>query len=360
MKTTGKVTVKDIAQRMGISLSTVNKALTGKPGISEKRRGEVVAAAREMGYEVNHVAQSLSRKPMNMGIIIPSGWKHYFSHIENGMKKALDRLHQSNVNGEFRHIDSPNDILSALRHFDNGEYDIIIYCPSHLMINAETADFLKECKTPIILAGGDSADISGVCTVSIDAELSGRMAADFLGITLGGSGKVTVLMGSKLLDTHISKTIAFVERARELGLTVTEVHETGDDPEVMAECVKHTYAAHPDLKGIYIATGGIGKTVEYLRKEHKNVRPYIVATDVYSDVRDGMESGDISAVIFQNQVLIGKLAVECAYKYLVEMSSYRLKPQPPSGRLLVTPHLFLRSNLDCFISDDGNDYRAEA
>ena len=66
---TKRVTVKDIASRMGISLSTVNKALTGKPGVSEERRAEVVAVAKEMGYVVNHMAQSLSRKPIHIGIV---------------------------------------------------------------------------------------------------------------------------------------------------------------------------------------------------------------------------------------------------------------------------------------------------
>ena len=84
-----KVTVKDIAARMGISLSTVNKALTGKSGISEKRRGEVIAVANEMGYVVNHVAQSLSRKPMKLGIIIPSLWQQYFASVEAGWRRSL-------------------------------------------------------------------------------------------------------------------------------------------------------------------------------------------------------------------------------------------------------------------------------
>ena len=86
-----KVTVKDIASRMGISLSTVNKALTGKTGISEARRAEVIAVAKEMGYVVNHVAQSLSRKPMHMGIVIPSDWQQYFSPVEYGMKMEFNK-----------------------------------------------------------------------------------------------------------------------------------------------------------------------------------------------------------------------------------------------------------------------------
>ncbi|MBQ8551693.1 MAG: sugar ABC transporter substrate-binding protein [Clostridia bacterium] len=359
MKATGKVTVKDIAQRMGVSLSTVNKALTGKSGISEKRRAEVIAAAREMGYEVNHVAQSLSRKPINIGIIIPGGWQQYFAPIEQGMRYELEQLYQSNVGGEFCHIENSSDIAEALSLFENDAYDIIIYCPSLINVDERTAAIAADCKTPIMLVGADCSSLKSVCTVSIDTELSGKMAADFLNIPLGGSGKVAVLMGSKLLDTHISKTIAFIERACELGLSVTDVHETGDDPDTMARCIKRTYEKCPDLGGIYVATGSVKPIVEFFADKPREARPYIVATDVYDDVRDGMKRGAVAATVFQNQVLMGRLAIDCAYRYLVEKSSYSVTERKLSKRLYVTPHLFLPSNLDCFTSDDGNDYRKE-
>ncbi|MBQ9985849.1 MAG: helix-turn-helix domain-containing protein, partial [Oscillospiraceae bacterium] len=52
-----RASVKDIAARLHISLSTVHKALTGKPGVSEARREQVLEVARELGYVVNTAAQ---------------------------------------------------------------------------------------------------------------------------------------------------------------------------------------------------------------------------------------------------------------------------------------------------------------
>ena len=67
-----QVSVKDIAKELNISLSTVHKAMTGKGGISEERRKEVLKTAKRLGYQVNSVAQSLARKNINLGIIIRS------------------------------------------------------------------------------------------------------------------------------------------------------------------------------------------------------------------------------------------------------------------------------------------------
>ena len=84
-----RVSVKDIAQKLNISLSTVHKALTGKSGVSEERRREVMRAAHDMGYVVNSVAQSLARKDINIGILMPSEWQGYFEHMKAGIEKEI-------------------------------------------------------------------------------------------------------------------------------------------------------------------------------------------------------------------------------------------------------------------------------
>ena len=45
------VRMADIAQKLGISVVSVSKALSGKPGVSEEMRGKVIQLAKEMGYE---------------------------------------------------------------------------------------------------------------------------------------------------------------------------------------------------------------------------------------------------------------------------------------------------------------------
>ncbi len=45
-----KVTLADLSKQLGLSVQTVSKALTGKPGMSEETRSEVCRLARELGY----------------------------------------------------------------------------------------------------------------------------------------------------------------------------------------------------------------------------------------------------------------------------------------------------------------------
>lgn len=62
MKSSGPVTIKSIAEALGISFSTVSKALNNDPAISQQTRELVQTKAKEMNYTRNYFAQSLRQK----------------------------------------------------------------------------------------------------------------------------------------------------------------------------------------------------------------------------------------------------------------------------------------------------------
>ena len=51
-----KLTISDVAKEVGASISTVSVALSGRPGVSDKRRAEIQRAAFEMGYRPDRQA----------------------------------------------------------------------------------------------------------------------------------------------------------------------------------------------------------------------------------------------------------------------------------------------------------------
>lgn len=354
-----KVTVKDIASRMGVSLSTVNKALTGKPGVSEERRAEVISVAKEMGYVVNHVAQSLSRKPIHIGVVIPSGWQQYFASVAYGMQMQFEKLAQSNVHGKFVHVDSTEQIQEAFERFYQEKADSIIYCPSLYALSEDFKAYVAAQNTPVFIVGNDYKELSSVCTVSVNSELSGSMAADYFKVLLGEQDQVAVFIGSQGMYDHVVKANAFQKRAREGGLNPVGIYENFDDSEMVGACIAQMYAEYPQVKGIYVATAMTKPIVDYFRLSGDGNHPYIIATDLYDGIQKDMADGYVHGTIFQNQVLMGRLAVKMSYRYLVGISSYNATANEFSERINVTPHLFLPANVEEFTLDDGNDYTLE-
>ncbi|GAE32324.1 substrate-binding domain-containing protein [Alkalihalobacillus hemicellulosilyticus] len=81
------ITMRDIAERIGVSSVTVSKALNDKEGVSDELKAKIKALAIEMGYRFNAVAKSMKEGlSYNIGIIIPerfSGGNFYLKFYQH-------------------------------------------------------------------------------------------------------------------------------------------------------------------------------------------------------------------------------------------------------------------------------------
>ncbi len=92
------IKIKDIAERCGVSVATVSKALNHSSEISEATTNLIIEVANEMGYIANSNARSLkTNKTYNLGLVYfdksKSGLAHeYFSNILNSIQKEAERF----------------------------------------------------------------------------------------------------------------------------------------------------------------------------------------------------------------------------------------------------------------------------
>lgn len=83
-----QVTIKDIAKALGISPSTVSRALKDHPDISPKTRKAVKELADKLNYEPNALALSLRNKQTKtIGVIIPQIVHYFFSSVISGIEE---------------------------------------------------------------------------------------------------------------------------------------------------------------------------------------------------------------------------------------------------------------------------------
>ena len=86
-----KITLKQIAKELDVSISTVSKSLRNSPEIGEETRLKVQAFAKFYNYKPNNIALSLkNRKTKTIGIIIPEIVHHFFSTVINGIEQVAN------------------------------------------------------------------------------------------------------------------------------------------------------------------------------------------------------------------------------------------------------------------------------
>ncbi len=82
-------TIIDIAQAIGVAVSTVSRALKDHPDISVQTKETVKRVALELNYQPNTLAQSLcNRKTKTIGVIIPDIETYFFSSILTGIQNV--------------------------------------------------------------------------------------------------------------------------------------------------------------------------------------------------------------------------------------------------------------------------------
>ncbi len=117
---TANVTIKDIAKILGISPSTVSRALKDHPDISKATGEKVKSLAQEMNYRPNPIALSLKGRRSNViGVVIPEIVHYFFSSVISGIEKVAKEHGYSVIvsqSGESlsREIDVCNTFLNSI------------------------------------------------------------------------------------------------------------------------------------------------------------------------------------------------------------------------------------------------------
>jgi LacI family transcriptional regulator len=86
-----RTTIIDIAKALGVTPSTVSRALSGSPRVNETTRKRIELKAEELNYHPNMVASSL-RKGRNdtIGVLVPRINRHFFSHVVGAIEEVLN------------------------------------------------------------------------------------------------------------------------------------------------------------------------------------------------------------------------------------------------------------------------------
>ena len=97
-----KVRIKDIAEKSGVSVGTVDRVLHNRPNVSKTAREKVEKVLKEINYQPNMYASALAyNKSYTFYCIIPEHESEaYWEEIEDGAAKACETRRDFHINTE--------------------------------------------------------------------------------------------------------------------------------------------------------------------------------------------------------------------------------------------------------------------
>ena len=123
------ITLKQLAQELKVSVSTVSKALSDSHEISAETKKKILALAKERNYIPNNTAVNLRRKQTKtVGVVIPNIFNHFYTKILHGIESEAKKSGYKTI------ITISNEKLQdekeSLEYFSNGSVDGILLAPS--------------------------------------------------------------------------------------------------------------------------------------------------------------------------------------------------------------------------------------
>ncbi|MDI9641707.1 LacI family DNA-binding transcriptional regulator [Kamptonema cortianum] len=173
-------TIKDIAKRLNISVSTVSYALNGGPRqVREDVKEKVLETARELNYRPNRIARSMKTgKSGTLGVVPPEVVENVFLspylHLAlNGIINEAGRLHQDVLLFTRCNETDSDELVSIL---GDGRVDGVIFIAPHF--SEKAVELALSLHSPCVTVAGVPLD--GVLTFSVDNELGVDLAMKHL------------------------------------------------------------------------------------------------------------------------------------------------------------------------------------
>lgn len=199
------VTIKDVAKRLNVSISSVSRAFNDKYDIKKETKELILKTAEEMGYFPNPIAKKLSQnKTFNIGVVVPEFINEYYSEIIIGIQEVFMGhgyqvlITQSDENPEIE--------LKNVKTLIHSMVDGLIIAPTMESTNMEY--YLKELNNgcPIIFMSRVKENLQA-SKVLFNNKKWAFFATEHL--IRQGYSKIYYLAGSKNLNVSVDRIDGF-------------------------------------------------------------------------------------------------------------------------------------------------------
>jgi DNA-binding LacI/PurR family transcriptional regulator len=213
-----QITIKDIAKKLGISPSTVSRALKDHPDISAKTKKAVSELAQKLKYEPNAIALSLQSSRSNViGLIIPEIVHYFFSQVISGIEDV--------ANDAGYHVMICQSNESYIREVKNVQALLASRIDGLLVsVSKETRDFshfrnLKKKNIPIVFFDRICKEIDSD-RVIVDDFTGAYKAVEHLICT--GCKRIAHLSTNQNLLIGLNRYEGYLKALKDFGLPVDE------------------------------------------------------------------------------------------------------------------------------------------
>ncbi len=322
-----KIRIKDIAERAGVSVGTVDRVLHERPNVSKPAREKVEQALKEMNYQPNMYASALAyNKSYTFYLLIP---KHeseaYWEEIEEGARKCEETRRDFHIDVEilFYERSSEESFREQGKTIVEAKPEGVIVVPSTLMATREFTEQLHGLNIPFIMLDSYMPDLKPLSFFGQDSFCSGFFAAKML-MMLASKEKEIMLMRQTKDGMVVSKQ----QDNREVGFR-HYMHDHYPSVRIIdldlpldgtrteyGKMLERFFNTHPEIHHCITLTSKAHIVGDFLLKTNRR-DVQIMGYDMVEKNARCLREGSISFLIAQHAYMQGYNCVETLFRALV-------------------------------------------
>jgi len=296
-------TIKDLARAADLGVATVDRALNGRPNVRQETLDRVLNAAERIGYPTRALSKRRDdaiRPLVRFGFVLHKGSQEFYQNFARELQRAVDL--RTDIRGRatirFAASQAPEDFASAIsetaRHCDA----IATSAINHPTLTDLVSD-LTTAGTPVFALLNDFAQGVRQNFLGLNNVKVGRIAAWAIVTQVREAGKLAVFVGGNRWHGHQLRETGFQSYIREYApeLKVLDTVVNLETRQVTYEATLELLNRQPDLRGIYVAGGGMEGAIAALREARPAGKVALVVNELTTDSRKALIDRYVTMVI---------------------------------------------------------------
>ena len=327
-----------LAEAAGLSVATVDRALNGRERVRPETLAHIVAVARQIGHPAADRLEPAVRPggTRRFGVVLHKQGQEFYKAFAAELHRAVagERSVDGTLLLEFSVSQSPSEMAGLLRQMV-GRCDVVAATAvNHSEVTAAVTD-LRAKGVAVFCLLSDFAPGVAAGYIGLDNTKVGRTAGWMIDKATPGPGSVAIFVGGSRWHGHDLRDQGFRAylRAHAPRLTVLDSIINLETRQLTYEAVLGLVSHRADLRGIYVAGGGMEGAIAALRDASAARRVALVVSALTPESRRGLRGGQVTLVI--------DTPLEKLCRDLIR----RMAGVVPGAAVAVSPPLFLPPDL---------------
>lgn len=324
----GKIRIKDIAEKTGVSIGTIDRVLHNRGNVKEETRTKIMAVINEWEYTPNLSAKSLAtKKTYQFAVIIPytGETNSYWNKPMEGIMQGAAEIEDYNSTVEIFTFDAFNKDSFERACEKSLESDLagVVFQP---LFEDESIAFTKkldERNIPYVYIDMNLEKGNKLSYFGQNAEQSGRVAAKlFNKASFQEKSKILIAKCNYkgVISDHLEKRakgfVTFMENELNMKLEIISVNIDLFEKNEPDASLSKVIEENPDIKGVFVPNSRVFHVATFFA-ENKRTDLMILGYDLIDRNVDYLNEGVIDYLISQKSEEQGYQSVKSLFNHVV-------------------------------------------